>query len=316
MARPLVEAALDGFSGTVIGGGTKQGIPGCVGDVAANYQEKGKKHFRLIGYRPEMLPDDAERHLAYDEPVRFGSGFSATLLLLTWKDILANGFRPQDVLVLGLGGGDLSALEYRFALALGARVGVVEGTRGEADEILGNEHWKGLANLLPLPADPTTIRAFVMQPQRDLGDVERMAAEIHRRYVQENPHQLPANMQAWENLDGTYKAASRQQAQCAVKILEANGFTIDKVEGEPIVFRDFTPAEIESMAEMEHGRWNVERLTNGWRFGPRDDKHKRHPSLVAWQELPERIRGYDRNAVRAFPEVLAVQGFEVRRRSR
>lgn len=66
------------------------------------------------------------------------------------------------------------------------------------------------------------------------------------------------------------------------------------------------------MAELEHGRWNVERHRNGWRFSrARDDARKLHDSLVPWENLPEDIRQYDRNAVRAFPDILAAAGYEV-----
>jgi hypothetical protein len=69
------------------------------------------------------------------------------------------------------------------------------------------------------------------------------------------------------------------------------------------------------MAELEHGRWNAERLRDGWRYGKkRDDSRKIHNYLVPWAELPDDIKVYDRGAVRAFPEILAKAGLEVRRR--
>jgi hypothetical protein len=82
------------------------------------------------------------------------------------------------------------------------------------------------------------------------------------------------------------------------------------------VFAGFTDNEVERMAELEHGRWNVERLRDGWRYGKqRDDAGKIHDCLVSWQELPDDIKRYDRDAVRAFPEILAKAGLELRRRS-
>jgi len=72
--------------------------------------------------------------------------------------------------------------------------------------------------------------------------------------------------------------------------------------------------EVERMAELEHGRWNVERLRDGWRYGKtRDDSRKIHDCLVPWTALPDEIKKYDRNAVRAFPEILAKAKLEVRR---
>jgi hypothetical protein len=68
------------------------------------------------------------------------------------------------------------------------------------------------------------------------------------------------------------------------------------------------------MAELEHGRWNVDRVLAGWRPGQRrDDERRIHDSIVSWADLPDSVKEYDRNAVRAFPAILAVAGLEVRR---
>ena len=72
--------------------------------------------------------------------------------------------------------------------------------------------------------------------------------------------------------------------------------------------------EVERMAELEHGRWNIERLRDGWRYGrQRDDSRKIHDCLVSWHDLPDDIKRYDREAVRAFPEILEKAGLEVQR---
>jgi len=77
---------------------------------------------------------------------------------------------------------------------------------------------------------------------------------------------------------------------------------------------NFTPEEVEVMSEMEHGRWNVERLRAGWRLGPkRDSTNKITPYLVPWKELPEGIKKWDRDAVRNWPKVFAQAGLEVYR---
>jgi hypothetical protein len=73
----------------------------------------------------------------------------------------------------------------------------------------------------------------------------------------------------------------------------------------------FTDAEVELMAELEHGRWNTERLLDGWTLGPRDPLKKTSPYLVAWADLPDGIKEYDRTLVRSIPEVLSKAGLEV-----
>ena len=76
----------------------------------------------------------------------------------------------------------------------------------------------------------------------------------------------------------------------------------------------FTDAEVELLGEMEHGRWNAERLSFGWRLGPHKDvERKISPYLVSWSELPEEIRKWDRETVLRIPAYLAEIGLEIRR---
>ncbi len=63
---------------------------------------------------------------------------------------------------------------------------------------------------------------------------------------------------------------------------------------------------------MEHERWCRERTNAGWTLGPeRDDKLKKSPYLVPWEELSEKVKDYDRNAVSKIPEILHKAGFEI-----
>ena len=77
----------------------------------------------------------------------------------------------------------------------------------------------------------------------------------------------------------------------------------------------FGPDEIEQMAELEHDRWVSERRADGWKLGPeRDVLKKITPYLVSWEELPDEVREWDREAVRRIPELLAAVGLEIRRK--
>ena len=100
-----------------------------------------------------------------------------------------------------------------------------------------------------------------------------------------------------------------------MEILEAAGFEVRQADGDPLIFTGFDEEkDIEPMAELEHGRWNIERLRDSWRYSKtRDDSRKIHDCLVAWEDLPEDIKRYDRDAVRAFPEILARAGLEISR---
>ena len=315
--RPLLKEACGSFRGTIVSGGTTSGVPGCIGDVAGELAREGRKQFTLIAYRPARLPDGVSPHPHYDERITVGREFLPEQILRNWSDLLGAGVKARNVLLLGFGGGPLSAVEYRIALGLGASVGIVTGTGGTAEQLLADRLWSGLPNLQELPFDSATLRAFVMPSDHDLApaDQEEMAKCFHARYVSSSARRLPPNMQPWDRLDGTFKRANLEQARYSVEILQAAGFQVQKVDGLPAVLSDFTDAEVERMAELEHGRWNVERLRDGWRYGKtRDDSRKIHDCLVSWTELPDDIRNYDRDAVRAFPEILAKAGLEVKRR--
>jgi len=279
--------------------------------------------FKLQGYRPERLPDDAPNDTRYDHLVKSGeSKFSPEQIIRCWEDLFDAGIGPSAVRLIGYGGGVLSAFEYRLALALGASVGVVETSGGAAKALLEDPLWATLRNLLVLPFDPDTLRAFA-HPADDIAaltpdTLEKMAQAFHANYVANSAGKLPSNMKPWETLDATFKTANREQAKYAVKILLACGFAVRPAEGQgaPAVLADFTDSEVERMAELEHGRWNVERLRDGWRYGPHDDAKKHHNCLVPWSALSDGesgVKKFDRESVRKFPAVLAQAGLEVYR---
>lgn len=316
--RPLVEASLTAFKkvGTVISGGTASGVPGCVGDIAEHLAGRDQCTFRLLGYITEKFREDALPHKAY-KCYKSGADFTPGHILQSWVDILLSGVNPKNVMLIGFGGGPLSALEYRMALALGASVGVVVGTGGAVKELLEDKIWASLSNLYPLPADRMTLRAFVLPAEREFDQsvLEKMAMELHAGYVASNTKALPDKLKPWDSLNQTYKNANLGQALCAIQILEAAGFGIREAEN-PVVFdhNDFTREEMTLMAEMEHGRWNFERLHDGWRYGVRNDAQKIHNCLVPWSELPDDIRQYDINGICAFPSILAKAGLEIYRK--
>ncbi len=315
-ARPLLEAALRTFSGLVVSGGTRIGIPGSVGEVASELKQRNSKDFELVGYIPKSLPYNADEDDRYDRLVVCRDDrFSPEQVLRYWSNLLDTDGAPTDIVLLGIGGGPISGIEYRLALALGATVAVVAGTGGEADAILGDKLWSSLPTLLPLPNDAASVRALVASQERPFSsdDLEQMGKAFHAKYVSLSMRRLPANMKPWSNLPETYRRANLEQARYAVEILAACGFGVRPAPS-PVVFAGFDESEIEEMAELEHGRWNVDRLRDGWRPGPRNDDKHLHDNIVCWADLPEDSKKYDRAAVCEFPKVLATAGLEVYRR--
>jgi hypothetical protein len=68
------------------------------------------------------------------------------------------------------------------------------------------------------------------------------------------------------------------------------------------------------VAEADQGRWNVERLKAGWRPGePKSIERQISPFLLPWAQVPEKMKHYDREAVRGYPGILRAAGLRIRR---
>jgi hypothetical protein len=235
--------------------------------------------------------------------------------------MLASEVPASEVHVVGISGGTIAAAEYRIALALGAAVGVISESGREAGRILTDAHWSGSERLISLPRDTQTVRAFFGSEalRLDRDECDAIAQAIHEDFLAEKAKSAKPEGRAimpWRRLDEDFRESNRAQARDIEEKLRAIGcISVPAAEatGEPVLF---SPEEVERMAEMEHGRYNAERLLEGWRYGKeKDDERKASPHLVAWSELPDDIREYDRRTVRKIPEFLAEAKRTVRRES-
>lgn len=324
--RPLLAAVLAEFSGTVISGGTVQGVAGLVGELGS--QHRGR--IRTVGYLPRALPHDADRDRRYDE-IRYTAGddFSALQVVQAWIDLLASGVQPAEVTLLGLGGGAISAFEYRLALALGARVGVVLGSGRAADALCIDPEWQtGEREFIPLPCellapevDVGTLRAFLhpaVQPRWLTDDqLGQLGKAVHTNYLRKNLHSDFDPVRAkWDVLRPDLRHSNEEQILYASEILATEGYELVPAPGAPetIPLPEFSKDELERMAELEHGRWNVERLRSGWRPGEKKDPiAKINPSLTPWKALSDETKGYDRVAIRDYAEHFRCIGYAVRK---
>ena len=155
-----------------------------------------------------------------------------------------------------------------------------------------------------------------LQPQDRLFTEKRdaIAEAIHEKYLRNQQGKKPPDdpaMASWETLSEPLKESNRQQASQIMEKLRRIECDIRlPISGQPASF-EFKPEEEEMLAEMEHDRWVAERLQEGWRMGPRDPEKKITPYLVAWDNLDEQIKDYDRDAVRGIPGILAEVGLEI-----
>jgi hypothetical protein len=313
--RPLLEEAFRDFTGILFSGGTRSGIAGIVGELP----EPRPDAILRLAILPESMPADQEQHPAYRIYYHPGTGFSALGPVQVWADLLSQRVQPSDVRVIGISGGTVAGFEYRLALMMGAKVGVLRGSGRAAEEILEDPDWSGHPNLIALPYDPQTVRLFVNRPssaavltpsQREAAariEHERNAEARRRRAGVDEDRNQP-----WDRLREDLKALILDRVDFGVEQLRAVGLRIvcsDQVPGGVTPVDTLTAEQIEIMAEMEHGRWCVEKLLDGWRLAEvKDEDRKRHPDLIGWEDLDETTRDKDRHYARRVPALLKAQG--------
>ncbi len=145
---------------------------------------------------------------------------------------------------------------------------------------------------------------------------EALAEAIHMRYLRDNVDKRASDdpaMAPWAVLDEALKESNRRQADHIPEKVKAVGYDFAPAAKENVKLVKFTPDEVEVMARMEHDRFVAERFLAGFSAGPRDVARKTSPYLVPWDDLEEKIKDYDRRAVREIPELLASAGFEIYR---
>ena len=69
---------------------------------------------------------------------------------------------------------------------------------------------------------------------------------------------------------------------------------------------------IEQMAKNVHEVWAQSRMEQGWTYGEkRDDTLKTHPCLVAYEDLPEIEKAYDRDIALGTLKLISKLGFKI-----
>ena len=69
---------------------------------------------------------------------------------------------------------------------------------------------------------------------------------------------------------------------------------------------------VEAMAKNVHDVWAQSRIEQGWTFGPeRNDALKHHPCLVAYEDLPEVEKAYDRDTAVGTLKLIQKLGFKI-----
>lgn len=271
--------------------------------VLAGGLEKDK-NIKNLEYLSSFIKD-YNNEIVHDDPVKY------------FNEIINSGRNPEKVLLICMSGDKLTIFELKLALALGATVVITNENSNLSLEIKNDDAFISNRNLIIIPSDEMTIRAvintFFMKEKSvlDNAQIEIIAQKIHNNYLEENKNSANLAMQPWNELDESFKNSNKNQAEFYSIILSSCGYGIRKANNELVEFQ-FSDEEIEIMAEIEHGRWNCERLMDGWKFSEKKDvKKKLSPWLIEWNKLPGEIKKYDRDAIQGYCKNLKELGYEV-----
>ena len=245
--------------------------------------------------------------------------FEPEIVISYWADLIASGINPGEVKLIGFSGGEEIEIEYCISLAFGAKVGIIAFTSRGFAPLFRNKDWSQDENLSFIPNDTETLRAYIGSGISEVPFEEReeIAKTIHQNYQTDEwtrltRHSTESSFLDWDILPESLKSSNRAQAQHIWEKISHIGYKVRQTPKERIKIIEFTNDEVEILAKMEHGRWNAERLLNGWRYGEKKDiVKKENPNIIPWKDLPDTMREYDRNAVRRIPEILASVGFEL-----
>ncbi|GIZ46286.1 hypothetical protein CKM354_000941700 [Cercospora kikuchii] len=179
---------------------------------------------------------------------------------------------------------------------------------------------------IQLHVDGRIFMSFLRSPKLPPQLRERLAqglfvaykkkrVEMARTPTEKAELESDPSMYDWDELAPELKESTRSQADDIPRKLRAvNCFMLDQDRKEPLVHvPEFTVEELDMLSEMEHERFNAERLQRQWRMGPRSSGKRTTPFLVPWRDLTQDWKDVDRVMVECVPRVLATAGWKIYR---
>ena len=92
----------------------------------------------------------------------------------------------------------------------------------------------------------------------------------------------------------------------------SKNYTPQPVDTSDVQLPEELNALVEDMAKNVHDVWAQNRIQQGWIYGSeRNDTLKHHPCLVAYEELPEMEREYDRDTAVETLKLITKLGFKI-----
>ena len=94
--------------------------------------------------------------------------------------------------------------------------------------------------------------------------------------------------------------------------MNSNDYKPEPIDTSDVVLPDSLKPLFEAMAKNVHEVWAQTRMRQGWKYGPsRDDSKKLHPMLVAYEDLPDQEKEYDRKTSIETLKLIIKLGFTI-----
>lgn len=147
--------------------------------------------------------------------------------------------------------------------------------------------------------------------------LDRIARAFHRDYLEQRRKEISANprlyssLQEWNELPEPTRQSNRLQGdhlkvklraiRCTYGLRNNHGF-------------EFSDAEAEMLAKMEHDRWHSNKTLDQWRPGPeRIEGAKINPFAIEWEDMPEQRRQAEVKSIKNLPALLHKEGLDIQR---
>jgi ppGpp synthetase/RelA/SpoT-type nucleotidyltranferase len=201
----------------------------------------------------------------------------------------------------------------KAALIIGIRV--ISTNKELNERFAENKMIRKIGGFYTLPCETDSLLALFTKRESYLTEaqIDAVAGKAHEKYAADmikrvrktgvTPSDLGERTAFWENLKETYKTSNIDQAAYAPIVFERLGYVFTEEAEGAFTWDNFSAAEQEKLAKTEHGRWNAERVMTGWFYYPKRDNEKLlHPLIIAWDELTESEKYFDKSVINNFAE--------------
>lgn len=184
-----------------------------------------------------------------------------------------------------------------IAKALNKGDGVIVAVDG--GELLGNQHIEQLEDAyIGAWPDHTVVVTNYNEEKEEITIFDPNSPN------QEDTYRLSQFANAW--------ADSKNYLVTIKKITDMNTYEPKPIDVSDVILEEDVTDLREAIAENAHDIWAIERMQQGWTYGPeRNDELKHNPCMVPYSQLPESEKEYDRQMAMQTIKLMKKLGYDL-----